>query len=116
MAENDQKVESTQPLVKKLSAGAWGVFFIWMGIAFLTNMSWGVVLIGVGVIVLGGEAALRSFGLPVGWFWLMIGSILVVWGVCELLKIQIAGSLLPILSIMVGLAILITNLRPHPRH
>jgi hypothetical protein len=116
MAENDQKVENTQALAKKLDAAGWGAFFIWTGIAFLTNVSWGVGLIGVGVIVLAGIAAQRYFSLPMSWFWLMMGLIFVVWGVSEVLKIELGGILWPIVSVVVGLGILITGLRPHHRH
>src|SRR5690348_6079792 len=52
MSENEQKIDDQQTLAKKLSAAGWGAFFIWMGIAFLTNISWGAGLLGVGVIVL----------------------------------------------------------------
>jgi hypothetical protein len=117
MAENVEKVENAQQaLAKKLDAAGWGAFFIWIGIAFLTNISWGVGLLGVGVIVLAGEAAQRYFSLAVSWFWLMMGVVFVMWGVCESLAIQLSGLFWPILSIAVGLAILITALRPHPRH
>ena len=113
---NDQKVENTQALVKKLNAVGWAVFLIWMGIAFLANTSWAVGLLSVGVIVLGGQVARTYFRLPVDWFWVMTGIILVVLGACELLKIQFSGSLLPLLSIVAGIAILVTALRPGLRH
>ena len=116
MAENDQKVENTQVLGKKISAITWGAFFIWMGVAFLTNISWGMGLLGVGVIVLGAEAAGKYLGFPLDWFWLVIGILFTVWGICESLKIPLSGMVWPILSIVVGLAILFTALRPHPRH
>lgn len=116
MAENDQQVENTQALAKKLSAAGWGAFFIWIGIAFLTSVGWGVGLFGVGIIVLAGEAARKYFGLCLDLFWLMMGTIFVVWGVGESLEIQLGGIFWPILSIVLGLSILITNLRPHPRH
>lgn len=83
-----------------------------MSIAFLTGISWGVGLLGVSVIVMGGEAARRYFGLHVGWFWLTMGSIFVVRGACELLKIKVSDALLPIMCIVIGAAILATALRP----
>jgi hypothetical protein len=116
MAENDQKAENTQALARKLNAAGWGAFFIWIGIAFLANISWGLGLLGVGVIVLAGEAARKYFGLCLDLFWLMLGIIFVVWGAGDVLAIQVGGILWPIVSIAVGLAILITALRPHPRH
>ena len=116
MAENEPKLENTESLAKKLGAAGWGAFFIWIGIAFLTNISWGVGIFGVGVIVLAGEAARKYFGLCLELFWLMMGIIFVVWGAGVALAIQVGGIFWPILSIMLGLAILVNGLRPHPRH
>lgn len=117
MPENVEKVENKQEaLAKKLDAAGWGAFFIWMGIAFLTNISWGLGLLGVGVIVLAGEAARKYFGLCLNLFWLMMGIIFVVWGADQALAIQVGGILWPIASIALGLAILVNGLRPHPRH
>lgn len=116
MAENEQKIEDTQALAKKLSAAGWGAFFMWMGIAFLTNISWGAGLLGVGIIVLAGEAARKCFGMRLDLFWLMMGIIFVVWGADQALGIQVGGILWPIVSIALGLAILVNGLRPHPRH
>lgn len=76
----------------------------------------GVGILGVGVIALAGEAARICFGLPLDWFWLMTGIIFAVWGICELLKVQFGGSLVPILCIVLGVAILTTAFRPKPRH
>ena len=116
MAENLEKVDETRALAKKLGTAGWGAFFIWMGIAFLTNVSWGVGLLGVGVIVLAAEAARKYFRLPLDLFWLMMGIIFVVWGADQALAIQVGGILWPIVSIALGLAILVNGLRPHPRH
>ena len=116
MAENDQKAENPQALANKLSAAGWGAFFIWIGIAFLTSASWGAGLLGVGIIALAGEAARKYFGLGLDLFWLMMGVLFVVWGIGASLEIQVGGILWPILSIVLGVSILLTALRPHPRH
>ncbi len=34
----------------RIEATAWGLFFVWVGIAFLANVSDGIGLLGVGVI------------------------------------------------------------------
>lgn len=44
---------SKKKLHRTLDAIGWGLFFIWVGIAFLTDVGWGVGCIGVGVIILG---------------------------------------------------------------
>lgn len=119
--QRDHTVENIRALVKKLDAVGWGLFFIWMGIAFLADVGWGVGLLGVGVIALGAQVARRYFGLPVERFWLMIGIVFAVWGAWELLHIQfgkppIPGRPLPILLIVVGIVLVASALLRKPRH
>lgn len=108
-------------LVKQLDAVGWGLFFVWMGIAFLADVGWGIGLLGVGVIALGGQLARRYFSLPLDQFGLVIGIIFAVCGVWELLNIQLGqrsvpGGLVPILCIVVGTLILASVLRRKPQH
>ncbi len=115
-SERDQAMETTRALVKKLDAVGWGIFFIWIGIAFLTNVGWGVGLLGVGIIALGGQAARKYFGLPVERFGLAIGIAFVIWGGWELLKIEVGrppipGGLLPILLIVIGVVFVVSAFR-----
>lgn len=121
MAEHEsaQNVENTRALIKKLDAVGWGVFFIWMGTAFLANVGWGVGLLGVGVIALGAQAARKYFGLPLERFWLVMGSVFIVWGVWRLLKIQLGGvpipvNVLPIVLIAVGVVVVVSALVRKP--
>lgn len=112
-SEHGQMVENTSALVKKLDAVGWGVFFIWIGAAFLADVTWGAGLLGVGVITLGTQAARKHFGLPVERFGLVIGILLVLWGAWELLNIRlgkapIPGGLLPILFIVAGVVLLVS--------
>ncbi len=104
MAElnREQLDEGDRDLLHKIDAVGWGVFLIWMGIAFLTNISWGIGLIGVGVII--------------------IGIVFLAWGVVELLSIQygagvlIPGGVLPILFIVAGIALVVSGLFRKPHH
>lgn len=56
---NHWEIDKTQKknLDRKLDAVGWGLFFIWIGIAILADVGWGVGLIGVGLIILGGLVA-----------------------------------------------------------
>jgi hypothetical protein len=56
---NNQEFKAVQrkKLRRKLDEIGWGLFFIWIGIAFLADVGWGVGLIGVGTIILGGLVA-----------------------------------------------------------
>ncbi len=112
MAEivQDHPADNTRVLAGRIGAVGWGLFFIWMGIAFLADVGWGVGLLGVGVITLGGELARKYFGLAFEPFWVVIGLVFLVWGAWELLGIQlgkaaIPTSFLPILCIAVGIVV-----------
>jgi hypothetical protein len=39
------------------------MFFLWAGIALVAGLGWGVGLLGVGLITLGGQAVRRYLGL-----------------------------------------------------
>lgn len=96
------------PIEKRLDAVAWGLLFIWVGIAFLANVGWGVGLLGVGVITLGAEAARKYLGLAVERFWVVMGIVFVALAGFHLLDVQlreasIPGGAIPIAFIVVGL-------------
>jgi len=91
-------------LNKKLDAAAWGIFFIWTGIAFLADVGWGAGLLGVGIITLGAQVARRYFALKLEGFWLAVGFLFVVGGFWKLVNVQL--GLLPILCIVAGIALL----------
>jgi hypothetical protein len=57
--KNNQELKSAQrkKLYRTLDAVGWGIFFIWIGVAFLANLGWGVGFIGVGLIILGALVA-----------------------------------------------------------
>ena len=93
----------------KLDAAAWGLFFVWVGVALIANLGWGLGLLGVGVITLGGQLARKYFILTVERFWIVVGLLFVLGGVWELLGLQF--SLVPILLIVVGVALLLSAVR-----
>jgi len=103
-----------------IDAAGWGLFFIWIGVAFLTHVGWGVGLLGVGIIALGAQAARKYFALNVDRFGLVLGTVFVAAGVLLLLDIHadtapIPAMLVPLLFIVVGVAILVSVWRRRPR-
>ena len=94
---------------KKLDAAGWGLFFIWVGAALLLDLSWGVGLLGVAVIILLGQAARKYFGLALEGFWIVVGLIFLVGGFWELYRVEV--DLVPILLIVAGAALLISLFR-----
>jgi hypothetical protein len=103
---DDPEVTRKKQLTKKLDAVGWGLFFIWIGIAFLADVGIGVALLGVGIIVLGEQVVRRYFSLKLEWFWLVVGLLLLAGGLWELLKLEL--PLVPLLLIIVGLVWLIS--------
>jgi hypothetical protein len=100
---------NTLVVAHKLDAVAWGLFFVWVGIALIANIGWGLGLLGVGVITLGGQVARKYFGLAVERFWLVVALFFVLGGVWELLGLQF--SLVPIMLIVAGMALLFSAMR-----
>lgn len=109
--EQVEVVETTERRdpAKKLDAAGWGLFFIWVGIAFLVNLDVGVGLLGVGIITLGGQAARKYLNLKLEGFWVVVGLLFVVGGLWELFEAKV--GLVPILLIVAGLALLVSAVR-----
>ena len=98
-----------QVVLRKIDAIAWGLFFVWVGIALLANLSWGIGLLGVGVIVLGGQGARKYFALSFETFWVIVGVLFVLGGIWELLHVRV--GLIPIVCIVAGVVLLLSALR-----
>ena len=100
---------NTLVVAHKLDAAAWGLFFVWVGVALIANIGWGLGLLGVGVITLGGQLARKYFSLTIERFWVVVGFLFALGGVWELLGLQF--SLVPILLIVAGVALLVSAVR-----
>jgi len=87
---------------------AWSFFFIWIGIALLSNLSWGIGLLGVGIIILGKQATRKYMALRFETFGAVCGVLFVLGGVWELLSVRI--SMVPVVCIAAGLALLLSVL------
>lgn len=94
---------------KKLDAAAWGLFFVWVGVALIASLGWGLGLVGIGIITLAAQLARRYFGLAVEGFWVVIGLLFVVGGAWDLFAVQ--ANLVPIVLIVAGAALLLSTLR-----
>ena len=97
----------------KLDIAGWGLFFIWIGIAFLANLGWGIGLVGVGILVLSGQMTRRYMGLRFEAFWAIVGALFVIGGVWEFLSVRV--SLIPILCIVAGAALVVSALVGKPK-
>ncbi len=111
LGEEVEELQTTErrDLAQKLDAVGWGLFFIWIGIAFLADFGIGVGLLGVGIITLGEQAARKYFNLKLEGFWVIVGLCFVLGGLWELLAVEL--PLVPILLIVAGLVILVSIAR-----
>jgi hypothetical protein len=92
----------------KLDVFAWSFFFIWIGIALLSNVGWGIGLLGVGIIILGKQATRKYMALKFETFGVVCGTLFVLGGVWELLSVRI--SVVPVVCIAAGVALLLSGL------
>lgn len=98
---------------QQLSAIAWGLLFIWVGVAVLFNVGWGYGLLGVGAIILGSQVAHLMVGeFRLDWFSTIVGLIFLLGGIWALFSIQV--GLVPILCIAAGVALMLSALTSRP--
>lgn len=103
---NESRDINSRALENRIDAAGWGLFFIWVGAALLMDLSWGIGLVGVAVITLGGQVARRYFGIGIQAFWVVVGLLFLVGGFWELYKVDVSFG--PILLIVAGGALLVS--------
>lgn len=111
----ERNVQPKHDLAKKMSAAAWGMLLIWIGIVFLLSIPRSIAMLGMGVITLGAQVVRRSVGLRPEGFWIAIGILFVVGGLWGSLQVEL--PLFPIVLIVAGAALLLSMFRgrQHPR-
>jgi len=91
---------------------AWGAFFIWWGITeLIPSLPTGTGALGIGLILLGLNAARYFSGSPISRFSVTIGFLAVVWGALDLagvlLNLPFEIPVFAILLMLLGLIVLI---------
>lgn len=119
MTENrfDSETPPSSPnknIGRRLDAAGWGLFFIWVGVSLLLDLSWAVGLLGVAAIIFFKQTARRCYGRKPENFWLVVGALFLLGGIWELSQAQF--DLAPILLIVVGGALLLTLFRGRSRN
>jgi hypothetical protein len=78
-------MNNTQTLNRNFEAIAWGALFIWWGITELVpSLPDGIGAIGIGLILIGVNAARSLSGIPISRFSMTLGILALVWGGLEL--------------------------------
>jgi hypothetical protein len=99
-------IDTRRIAARRLEGLAWGLFFIWVGIALLANLGWGIGLLGIGLLILAGQAAGKYLGLRFETFWIVAGVFFLMSGAWMLIDIRV--SLLPVFCIVAGAALLLS--------
>jgi len=94
---------------RRLDAAGWGLFFIWVGVSTIADLGWGVGLLGVAAIIYLVQVARRLSGRRLEPFWLVVGGGFLLGGIWHLYQIEV--SLVPVVLILVGGALLLSLLR-----
>lgn len=89
---------------RRVDAFGWALSFIWLGVALLANVGWAWLLIGLGAITLGSQAALRAYHEKTSGFWIACGLVLLASGLWQLFGLT--WPLMPILFILLGVGFL----------
>ncbi|MGZ5102438.1 MAG: hypothetical protein ACXWBU_16890 [Usitatibacter sp.] len=100
LAQTQGSPDQNSELSRRVDSGAWAAFFIWVGVTMLAQVPWGWFLVGVGVLILGAQAARWQMGLDIDAFGVACGAIFLAGGVWELAALP--WSLAPVLLILLG--------------
>ena len=99
---------------RRFDAAGWALFFIWVGVAWLADVSIAVGLLGVAAITLGMQAIRKVSGVPVEGFWVLVGLGFAVAGAWQWFDVE--KPFAPIVLIAIGVALLIWRVWPWSRH
>lgn len=108
-------MDNLQTLNRRLEAVAWGAFFVWWGVTELfPSLPEGIGAIGIGVILLGLNAARSVNGIPASGFTTTLGILALVLGALELsrlaLRLPFELPVFGILLIVLGIIFLAREL------
>ena len=87
-----------------LDAVGWAALFIWVGTTWLLNVEFGVMLVGIGIVMLLVQGARRLFRVRVEGFWVLVGCGFFAAGYWELWNVGI--PLAPVILIVAGVGLL----------
>jgi hypothetical protein len=97
-----------QALDQQLERVGWGLFLIMIGgLAFLPSVPSGTWLVGVGLIMLGVNAARYANGIPMSNFTLVLGAIALLSGLGSMTGLNI--PVWPLLLILIGTNIIVKS-------
>ncbi len=81
----------SRALARRLNVTSRGLFFVWLGLAVLAHLGWGWTLTGIGVIVLGEQAARWKLDLKLSTAWTIGGAIFLIGGLWQLISHRVSA-------------------------
>ena len=108
------RIGSDKSFARKMDSIGWALFFVWVGVALLTNVSWTWALVGTAIIILGIQAILLLKGESIDLFMSAVGVVLLGGAVAHIYALR--WSLFPAFLIVVGLVMLADTLRRPTRN
>ena len=116
MRNDLRDASETRALERRVDGGAWGLFFLWMGIALFAETGWGAAIVGVAAITLGGQVLRRVLGLAVEGFWVVAGIAFAIGGIWSLLDVTV--DIVPVICVGIGVWLLASSVagRTRGRH
>ena len=97
--------QAARHLSRQLESAAWGLFFLWMGIAWFSGIGWYWGMVGVGVIFLGEAIIQFHRNLSVSPMAVLFGLLFFTGGLWGISTAPFA--LLPVLFVLFGIAMVI---------
>ena len=97
----------------KLEAIGWGLFLLWVGLAFILGIGSDIGLLGVGVIALTMQWLRKYFGLALDGFWVVIGLIFTLGGLGALLEAHV--QIIPVTLVLAGIFLLASVFKPRSK-
>lgn len=98
----------------KYDSAGWALFFIWVGVAWLAELSLATGLLGVAVITLGMQGLRKVLGVPIEGFWVLVGLGFAVAGFWQ--WFGVGRPFAPVVLIAIGVALLFWKVWPWSRH
>ena len=95
-------------LGRNLTTAGWGFVFIWIGIVLLTQLSGGVALLGIGIIIIAMQIIRMRMNLRIELFRFIVGLFFVAGGIWDLYNTNL--NLLPSLCFLAGAIFLVASL------
>ncbi|UCF88716.1 MAG: hypothetical protein JSV70_00195 [bacterium] len=112
---NDEELKDKEAkgISGKLDAVSWSLFFIWMGVVMITRAETAVAFFGIGVLILGAQAARSYFLLKIEKFWIIVGILFIAGSLWDILDLNAPFG--AVVLILIGAAILVSTFRKKDR-